>query len=555
LVALPALGFLLFAAEGFFRMPNAKWAVVLLAVTGVASAAAWTLTRPAAGVVLDAVDAHSGRIGFGLLVVTAAGLVVVSVVQDWQFAFGPYPEDLAYSGQIFWNTLNGNFLAGNVQQHRLYNPPVSSDLALHVSPMMMMTLLPLYALVSSPLVLQIVRDVVLVAAAWPLFLLARERMGGTVGLSAMVLYLFNPAVLAQGFGSFTLLHLVPLPLFWAFHAFVRERFGHFMVWTLIALGVREDVGITAVGFGVWALLARRPARWWLFGLAVPAAWWAAVTLVVMPMFGRAANSALDVALAGGSNNPLGAYGLLLGDPSWVLQGLRDGGLYYLYRLLRSVGFVALLGVEGLFALPSLASTLFLGRVYHGGTDPFSRFALLGSCALVAASVLIVVRLARGHRERRVLALCLLLLLPAASLVDGVKDAVQERFLLNFQGADPAALREAIAVIPPTAAVAAPTYVLPALANRRMLFTVQYLHTYPASEVEYFLLDTDLDRVSRNPELRRRYVALVAELERPGRAERVWRGGEFLVLRVPGRYRTMAPTILAQGGASIAPELP
>src|SRR5205085_5610029 len=134
---------------------------------------------------------------------------VINVMQARNFAMSVYSEDTAYYSQVLWNTLRGNFLSGNVTQGHLYEPPVLTDLALHVSPIMVSLLLPLYAVFPHFLTLLIVRDVALAAAAWPLFLLARERMGGGAGVAAVVLYLGNPAVLAQGFESFSLLHLAP----------------------------------------------------------------------------------------------------------------------------------------------------------------------------------------------------------------------------------------------------------------------------------------------------------------------------------------------------------
>src|SRR5437588_21490 len=131
----------------------------------------------------------------------AVAFVAVSVWQARSLAMSVYAEDTAYYSQVLWNTLHGNLLSGSVQQERLYSPPVSSDLALHVAPISLGLLLPAYALFPHFLTLLIIRDVALAAAAWPLFLLARERVGAGAGVAAVVLYLGNAAVLAQGFES------------------------------------------------------------------------------------------------------------------------------------------------------------------------------------------------------------------------------------------------------------------------------------------------------------------------------------------------------------------
>jgi hypothetical protein len=529
-LVLPLAGYGIWLTEALFARPNPQWAFLLLVWTLGATLLAWGLTRGGAGRIFDRLDRHARSIAIGLMVIAAIVLIAVSVIQARYFAMSVYTEDTAYYSQVLWNTLHGDFLAGSVQQERLYNPPVSNDLALHVSPVLLVALLPIYALFPDFLTLLIIRDVALVAAAWPLFLLARERMGGTAGVAAMILYLANPVVIAQGFESFVLLHLAPLPFFWAFRAFVREEFGKFLFWMGIAISVREDIAIPMAGFGLWALVTGRQLQWWGVGLGIPVVWWGFTTLFVQPTFGRT----LDVTLTGINQTPSGIYQILLGSPSWVLDGLRQGGLDYLYRQLRSVAFLGILGWEGLLAVPGLAATLLLAQVYPLAVDPFSRFSLLPSCALVGAAVVIVSRMGRKHRwELRGFAVIMFLLLPSVSLIDGVKDAVQGRVLSYAQGNDAAALWEAVELIPDTASVAAPTYALPSLSNRPKLFTLQYLHMYPQAQADYILFDRNLDRMTTNPKMRERYVALLDTLPRSTSYEIIWRQGEYFLLRRRG----------------------
>jgi len=138
---------------------------------------------------------------------------------------------------------------------------------------------------------------------------------------------------------------------------------------------------------------------------------------------------------------------------------------------------------------------------------------------------------RHHRAgTRLFAFALLFLLPSVSLLDGAKDAVQTRLIGYIRGHDTAALWEAVGRIPDDVSVAAPIAVLPALSKRARLFTLQYLDRYPEPRAEYVLLDRRLDRVSRNPQGRERYVALVGELTRSPSYETVWQRGDYLVLR-------------------------
>jgi len=531
-VTAPLAGYGLFIAKALAGPVHVPWAMALLLCAVAATFLAWGLTSSDSRL-LERLDRNATPIALTLMALMAVGLIVTSVVQARCFAMSVYSEDTAYYSQILWNTLHGRFLAGNVTQGNLYDPPVSTDLALHVSPIVISVLLPVYALFPHFLTLLVLRDVALVAAAWPLFLLARERMGGAAAVAAVVLYLGNPVVLAQGFESFSLLHLAPLPLFCAFRAFARHDFRQFLAWTAIALGVREDLAIPLVGLGLWALVERQGFRWIGAGLGVPIVWWGIVTLAIQPAFRGASKSVLDV-LAAGSGGPFGVYRRVLADPSWILDSLQAGGGQLLYGLLRSVGFVPVLGPEGLVAAPSLAATLFAVRTLHGAADPLSRFALLPSCALVAATIMIASRFVRRHRfGPHAFAFTLLLLFPLVNLLDGAKDAVQSRLLEYIRGHDASALWEAVGHIPDGVSVAAPAAVLPALSKRPRLFTLQYLDRYPQPRADYVLVDRRLDRVWHNPARLQWYAALVEDLTRSPEYETVWKREDYLLLRRRG----------------------
>jgi hypothetical protein len=530
---LPLAGYVMFISEGAVVQLNPLWAGLLLGWAAGATGLAWWLTRSGRGAVriLDGLDRHSTRVTIGMILATVIVLGGVNILQVRSFALSVHAEDSAYYNQLLWNTLQGDFLAANVQQDRLFKPPVSSEFALHVSPALLVGVLPIYALFPSFVTLLIVRDVALAAAAWPLFLLARDRRGGAAGVAAVTLYLANPAVLAQGFQSFSLVLLAPLPFFFALRAFIGGKFVSFIVWMVVAICVREDVAIAMAGFGLWALVSGRGFKWWSVGLGIPVVWWSVTTLVIQPAFGRLGNNVFEIASTGGQQDPLGIYQMLLRDPSWILGGLREGGLYYLYRLLRSVGFVGLLGWEGLLALPGALANLILARVFYRGVDPISRFAVLPACALVGATVAIVTRVGRSPQwDTRAFTLIVLVLLPSASLLDGAKDAVQEALLGASVRNDRAALWEVVERIPDSASLAAPTYALPVVSGRAKVFTLQYLHMYQGARPDYLLLDRNLDRITRNPELRSRYAGLLERVSQSREYETVWQRGEYFLLR-------------------------
>jgi hypothetical protein len=134
---------------------------------------------------------------------------------------------------------------------------------------------------------------------------------------------------------------------------------------------------------------------------------------------------------------------------------------------------------------------------------------------------------------RICAIIMLLFLPSASLLDGMKDTVQEGLITYTLHNDAKILWEGISLVPDTASIAAPGYALPTLANRARLFNLPRLHMYPNAQADYILLDRDLDRVTGNPELQEHYVALLERLSHSTEYETVWQRGEYSLLRRKG----------------------
>lgn len=529
-VALPLVGYALWTVETISGQPNRMWMAALLVYAAAACALGAYLSGPKGRDFLTRVDRRADRLAIGLIAVFALALIAVNVLQSHFFAPGVYAEDTAYYGQLLWNTLRGDILVGNLVQERLYSPPVHSDFALHISPVLF-ALLPVYAVAPDHLTLLILRDIALAAAAWPLYTIARDRMGGAVAIAALLLYLSNPIIVSQGLSAFYLLQLAPLALFFALRAYLRKQFKVFLLWMLAGLTLREDVAITFAGFGVLALLQRYPLRWVLAGAAVPVFWWGFATLVALPAFGRLGKNSFDVALAGGSETPLGAYRVLLTEPGWILEAFANDGAQYLLRLLAWAAYVGPFGAEGVLAAPGAAAHLFLGRVSIDGLDVYSRFAVLPASALVAASVLVVARLrARRPSVPPGFWVSCLLLLPAVSVLDGNKDLVQRTLIQLATENDRDALTEALALIPEDASVAAPQYALPHLANRPKLYYLEELYMYPDPSPEYYLVDKNRDRLWLNAQRAAEYPAFLERLFESTEHEVIWSHGDYALLR-------------------------
>lgn len=527
---LPLIGYVIFLSEQLFVNPNQSWVFALFLWSLCAVFFATWLTKGNLSGIFEFLSDRATPIVLTMICVAVVVSVTINVIQAEFFTMSGRPRDLAYYSQILWNSLHGHLLAGNLNQDLLFRPPVSSDFALHVSPFLLVGVLPIYAVFPHFLTLLILRDIALFAAAWPLYLIAREYLGGVGGLAAVVLYLVNPAVMSQTFQEFTPLHLAPLPFFLALHAFMRKEIGKFVCWTLVAMSMREDVAVAIAGFGLLSLLNRRGPRWCVATLGIPIAWWGVATLLIQPAFGRWGNNLSEIALAGGQQAQWGIYQIL--DPLRAINVLREGGLYYLYHLMRSVAFLPVIGTEGVLAAPVLAANIFYASMSPEGIHPTLRLALLPSCALVGSAILVVARIGRAYRgDLRVFTVIVLLLFPSAILLDGAKDTIQEGLITYTLQNDADALWEAVKLIPDTASVAAPGYALPALAHRPRLFNLPELYMYPTPQADYILIDRDLDRVTTSPKHQPRYAIFLEELSHSKEYETVWQKGEYSLLRL------------------------
>jgi hypothetical protein len=527
-LASPLLGYGAWLAGAAFAPPNPLWAFALLVW-----AATLTLfvarALPRVDALLEWIDRRAAVLAIAAIVLFAVAAAALNILQAHYFALGERAQDTAYNSQILWNTLHGHFLKGNLNQESLYRPPVANELALHVSPALLLVLLPAYFFQPHFLTLLVVRDLALAFAAWPLFLLTQDSAGRGAAFTVVLLYLTHPAVVAQVFQEFSLLQLAPLPLFFASRAFFRNDFRTFVPWFALALSVREDVAIVLAGFGLLALLERRQLRWSALTTCAPLAWWIIATHLIQPAFGRAQNSAIDLALAGGTRSL--SAGLLA-------QLLAGDGLEYVYHLLLPVAFLPLFAREGVLALPGLAAAVFLLHVYplSGTGDPTSRFALLPSCFLLLAGIAAATRFGRTYgRAVPAFGMLFLLLFVSPGVLDGLKDTVQLR-LIRYSllvPNDPDDLRSALDAIPPAESVAAPGYALPTLSQRRLLYDIVNLHRYPAPPPRFLLFDRNVDRVTSNPGDRTRYLALLREVSSSSDHEAVWDGKDYTVFRRNG----------------------
>jgi uncharacterized membrane protein len=470
-----------------------------------------------AAAVVAWVEARAGALA---LIVVALHTVVFggSVVLRHVYFGAAHADDTAYYNQILWSTLQGEFFRGSVTQARYVAPPVSSEFALHNSPILL-AVLPLYAVIPSFYTLLVLRTLALAAGAVALFSLAKEKIGGAAGLVIVVAYFASSNIFTQALSGFYPLHLIAFFLPWAFLYFYRERFWPFVLWLALALAVREEIALTGALFGIYALLLRRRPRWIVGPIALSAAWWFVSTELVM-VRSRIAMEDLDAfyAMFGGGHNS--ALASVMRHPGAFLGlVLNADNVRYFYEVLKPTAMFALLSPSLLLALPTLAVNAVIGAFMITMRSVGYHYSLVAFICVFVAAIEGMARLSRSASRINVArstfgAALALLLLPSAVLafMDGIRyGGGQQTSVLAELRPKPyhATLERIVAMIPPGASVAAPNILMPQLSERRFLYSSDRLWRYPNQEAEYVVLDVRTDRSSFEDRNRAKYESTVA----------------------------------------------
>ena len=258
--------------------------------------------------------------------------------------------DLGIKAQVIWNTFQGDWFASSIE--------VKHYLGDHVQ-LIFVLIAPLFALWEDVGVLLILQAVVLSLGAIPVFRIATRKLGSPrLGLLWAAVYLLYPLIgFVNRFDFHPVVFTIPLFLL-AFDLLESDHPVWASVAILLALSLREEVGLTVFAFGLYvAIFMRRPRlglAWALAGLV----WSAVAIFVVIPYFrGDASDTVFRYGWLGNSPGEM-AIGLVT-KPGLVIAHLTEPfRLLVPVKLLLPVGFLALLAPAPLLVtLPSLAYNL------------------------------------------------------------------------------------------------------------------------------------------------------------------------------------------------------
>ncbi len=371
--------------------------------------------------------------------------------------------------QAVWSTAHGRPLdvthADGSQGPRL---------AAHVDPILAL-LAPLWALFPSPLTLAFVQIAAAALGALPVFWLGRRHLGSeTSGALLALAYLAYPWLAWSALEAMEPVMLaIPLLLFGVWFL-DTDRPVAFAVVALLAMATGELMGITVAALGVWYAIARGRR---LVGALIAAgglAWSVIALEVVVPAF-RDQASAYYALYDSVGGSPSGVVRTVFTHPAAIVSAFGWS----------SLGYVLLLAIPlaGSFALaPGLAAVALPQLAVNGladldsASDPRYHYVAAVVPILFAATAIGLARFPaprRTHAAAAILCLC-----ATTSVLLGPwphSPAAQDgrfRPVLMTEHVD--ALRAAVALVPPDAAVSSTNGVGSHLSARRYVYSAPVL---------------------------------------------------------------------------------
>ncbi len=425
--------------------------------------------------------------------------------------------DQGIFNQIFWNSSRGDLfqsslssaLSSSVLQNHL--PPAVSYLHLgqHVN-FIFLLWLPLYILVPSPYTLITLQVLLITGAGVVLYWLGRVYLEPPLAGAMALSFYVAGTVLGPTLGNFQDLAPIPIIFFSLFLALEKGWWVAFWILVALGLGIREDAGVAMASLGLYLVVSRRHPLRGLVLASLSLAYVLFVTDWLMPHFSNDVTQRFILGrfgqyTQGQAVSPVQAIVDILTHP-WILVADLLGNLPQKLRYLAAqwlpLAFVpAVAGPAwSLAGLPLLELLSMRGQM---ALDPTIRYALLPVPGLFYGTLLWWSRHQRTWPDRRKfwrlcwgVSLTLVLIAnPHRTLSFLIPDSIHPWVYIP----GPRQVQHARQVwplltqVPPGAAVAATTYLIPPLSGRRAAvrfpdFQQVVGDNSQVQEVDYILVD-------------------------------------------------------------------
>ncbi len=294
------------------------------------------------------------------IVALAIGMIIYFVVTSgvsiyYSNHFMDSNFDYPFADQAMWLIANGKEPFSTVRGINIFGDHMYFIYAL---------LAPLYWIWSDPRMLLLFQSFVLATAAFPLYLLAKEKLGKSPALIVSFSFLLYPALQFLNLDNF---HPVSLgvPIFlWAFYFLEKRRYTMLFYCAFLALITREEYALTVFVLGAYAVW-RGERKIGIALCAFAAAWALAMIFVIFPFYGGGGyvQSERLGLQEYGATLPEIAANMALNPASVATRIMAQDRVKYLGDILLPTGLLPLLSPVSLLALPGIMLNLLIGWPY------------------------------------------------------------------------------------------------------------------------------------------------------------------------------------------------
>jgi uncharacterized membrane protein len=426
----------------------------------------------------------SEKTAFGLIFVcgTVCALFIGIVTCLRYISFSSPTFDFGIFVQMFHNMSETLVPETTCERNELL-----SHFAIHLSPIFYV-LLPFYWLFPSPLTLQIAQALVVASGLIPLVLIMKKHAFSTRARVAFAaVYMFFPIISR---GCFYDIHencfLLPL-LLWIFWAYEKESIPFVCIFTVLCFMVKEDAAVYVALFALYAIFAGETKKRKLLGagmLAAAIAYFLFATWYINAfgegiMSGRYDNCSTDGSLLGVIQTAISNPGLLISQ--LTVKGWNS--VLYILAFLVPLGFLPLMSKKMgryLLLIPIVLNLLTdwqyqleLIYQYHFGISAFMLYAAILNYRDLSKSL-----------QKYFLALAL----SAGMLLHAYLVLPETVYRIEYYQNSRTVYREMVKVlevVPDDVSVAANSYLLPHLADRKEIYSYR---EKPEHKTDFIVLD-------------------------------------------------------------------
>ncbi|MEO5767841.1 MAG: DUF2079 domain-containing protein [Polyangia bacterium] len=420
--------------------------------------------------------------------------------------------DLGIYDNLMYNALHGRPFVSPV----LFGPAGGNYLAGHAE-FAMLLFVPFYAIHPGPETMLIIQAVVLGFAAVPLYLFASTRLSRPVAATVAIAYLMFAPLHGPNFYDF---HWIPLAVFfhfWLYYAIANRKHWLTAAMVVVLFAIREDVAVGLAVLGMFLLFSGLRPRLGLVLGASSVIWFVIVRFVIMPLAGSWYFQNLYSGLFAEGVSTFGSViKTIATNPLYTFGTLgSEGKLTYVGHMFIPL---ALLPCRRVQLLPLAVAGIFF-TILTTGYGPMAQISFQYTTHwipyLFLASVLALMMISRepgGFISRRAALVTMAVAMLAHSYNFGAL-LQHEAFVggfsrIEFQMSPEdhrryRELKELLAMIPPSASVAATEQETAHVSTRKVVYPLRV----PPGPVDYLLIGRshvgELSRASLNAALANR----------------------------------------------------